>query len=126
MNINKKTIIPGEVRYSILTVDLSFLKTQVNQEPMQYTDVIKIVNHLNFDVVMINEYETTTLISSPPNKPVKQLEIIFNHSRTPIENQNGKALCISLTAEHFQPFKAVFVPELNVVFTPKEVYDIIS
>lgn len=123
MNINRKTIIPGEVQYTILTVDLSFMRTQVETEPLQYTDVIRIVNHLNYDIIMINEYEVPTLISSPPNKPVKSMEIIFKNSKLPIKNQNGKALSITLTNDHFKPFKSVYIPELNVVFTSKEIYE---
>lgn len=123
---HKKVIIAKQGNYRIKLVNNRLVKNNVfKPADSGLVDVMtRFCNHLDEQVIVINEYEEIMVIKNNGNKTYKELDIIFTHSKLPISNKQDHEDCnISLTMEDFDDFGCVYIPELNIVVALAKSYE---
>ena len=122
--LKKKVINAPRINYDLQTAAMEVLKVNNNYEKGSFVNTLRIINNFDEPIYLINEYEEITLIENNLNKPMKEVNIYFSHSKTKITGQNNRAININLTLEHFKEYGCVYIDELNIVLALTRAYDV--
>lgn len=124
MNIKKSLLKPYVWRepLHLVSPDILGMKSEYTQKG-NYFSIFRINNRIGESLVIINEFNESTIVKGIDSRIERKIAITFNKLKTNTEDCNEERIfIIELKEEELREKKAIYFPEINLVITLVSMY----